>query len=123
MRVFFVLTAATLLAPFPAYAHPKLVSARPAPKATSMPTARLQLAFSERLLPRLSSADIIMISMPGMKMKAPKAIPARSRLAADGKTLQLTLARPLPRGTYRVDWRVVSADTHRVEGHYDFQVQ
>lgn len=123
MRLFPLLAAAALAAPLPAHAHPRLVSATPSPGATSTPTARLHLVFSERLVPKLSGADLVMTSMPGMKMKAPMAMPARTRLAADGKTLQLALARPLPKGSYRVDWRVVSADTHRVQGHYDFQVR
>lgn len=31
--------------------------------------------------------------------------------------------RPLPPGSYKVLWRVVSADTHVTEGHYTFRVE
>jgi len=29
---------------------------------------------------------------------------------------------PLPNGTYRVFWRVLSVDTHATEGDYTFEV-
>jgi len=123
MRFASVLAAAALVAPLPAFAHPKLVSATPAPNATTAATARLQLVFSERLVAQFSGADVVMTEMPGMKMHGPMKMPVKASLAEDGKTLVLTLAKPLPKGSYRVDWRVVSADTHRVQGNYSFKVQ
>lgn len=123
MRFASVLAAAALIAPLPALAHPKLVSATPAPNATTDATARLQLVFSERLVAQFSGADVVMTEMPGMKMHGPMKMPVKASLAEDGKTLVLTLAKPLPKGSYRVDWRVVSADTHRVQGNYSFKVQ
>ncbi len=30
--------------------------------------------------------------------------------------------KPLPAGTYKVHWRVLSSDTHVTEGHFSFQV-
>jgi methionine-rich copper-binding protein CopC len=30
--------------------------------------------------------------------------------------------KPLPPGTYRVHWRVLSVDTHTTEGSFTFQV-
>lgn len=123
MRFATVLAIAALVAPLPALAHPKLVSATPAPNAATAPTARLQLVFSERLVAQFSGADVVMTEMPGMKMHGPMKMPVKASLAGDGKTLVLTLAKPLPKGSYRVDWRVVSADTHRVQGNYSFKVQ
>ncbi|MDF2381797.1 copper homeostasis periplasmic binding protein CopC [Nostoc ellipsosporum NOK] len=123
MRFASVLAAAALVAPLPAFAHPKLVSATPAPNATTAATARLQLVFSERLVAQFSGADVVMTEMPGMKMHGAMKMPVKASLAEDGKTLVLTLAKPLPKGSYRVDWRVVSADTHRVQGNYSFKVQ
>jgi copper resistance protein C len=117
MRFAPVLAIAALVAPLPAFAHPKLVSATPAPNAATAPTARLQLVFSERLVAQFSGAEIVMTEMPGMKM------PVKASVAEGGKTLMLTLAKPLPKGSYRVDWHVVSADTHRVQGNYSFKVQ
>jgi methionine-rich copper-binding protein CopC len=112
-----------LVAPVAAYAHPKLVSATPAPNAVTAPTARLQLVFSEGLVAQFSSADLVMTEMPGMKMNAPMKMPATAALGADGKTLVVTLPRALPVGIYKLNYHVVSTDTHRVEGSYSFRVR
>ena len=78
MRFQAVAAAAALLAiTAPAMAHPKLVSAHPAPNATVAPTARVQVTFSEALLPKLSGADIVMTGMPGMDSHAPMKMPAK----------------------------------------------
>ncbi len=109
--------AASLSAP--ALAHPKLISASPAADATVATGPRtLVLNFSETLLAPMSGAELTMI-MPGM---AAHAIPAKTSIGADGRSLVLTLAAPLPRGQYQVAWHVVSADTHRVTGTYKIQV-
>ena len=63
----------------------------------------------------------LLIAMPGMAMK-PMRVPVEASLGAGGKTLVLTPARPLVRGSYRLDWHVVSTDTHRVKGSYTFRV-
>ena len=123
MRFASVLAVAAFVAPLPAFAHPKLVSATPAPDSTTAPTARLQLVFSEKLVGQFSGAEVVMTDMPGMKMHGPMKMPVKASVAADGKTLLLTLPKPLPKGGYRVDWHVVSADTHRVKGSYSFKVQ
>jgi len=123
MRFAPVLAVAALIAPLPAFAHPKLITATPAPNSATAPTARLQLAFSERLVAQFSGADVVMTEMPGMKMRAPMKMAVKASLAEDGKTLVLTLQKPLAKGSYRVDWRVVSTDTHRVQGNYSFKVQ
>ena len=123
MRFAPVLAVAALIAPLPAFAHPKLITATPAPNSGTAPTARLQLAFSERLVAQFSGADVVMTEMPGMKMHGPMKMAVKANLAEDGKTLVLTLQKPLAKGNYRVDWRVVSTDTHRVQGNYSFKVQ
>lgn len=64
-----------------------------------------------------------MTEMPGMKMGPMKMNGVTATVAADGKTLVAALAKPLPVGTYKVDYHVVSADTHRIQGSYTFKVQ
>jgi len=118
-----VALAASTLASTPAFAHPKLLSANPAPNAVVSAPARLQLSFSEGLVAQFSGADLSMTDMPGMKMKSPMKMALKASLAPDGKTLILALAKPLPRGTYKLDWHVVSTDTHRVQGSYAFKVK
>lgn len=122
MRFAPIVAAALLVAPVAAYAHPKLLSATPAPNAVTAPTARLQLVFSEGLVAQFSGADLVMTEMPGMKMNAPMKMPATATLGADGKTLVVTLPRALPVGSYKLSYHVVSTDTHRVEGNYSFRV-
>ncbi|CAM3216470.1 CopC domain-containing protein [Sphingomonas antarctica] len=115
--------AAAALASAPTFAHPKLLSANPAANAVVAAPTRLQLSFSEGLVAQFSGADLSMTDMPGMKMKSPMKMALKASVAPDGKTLVLALAKPLPRGTYKLDWHVVSTDTHRVQGSYAFKVK
>ncbi|MBS0546158.1 MAG: copper homeostasis periplasmic binding protein CopC [Proteobacteria bacterium] len=106
-----------------AYAHPELEKTTPAANATVPSPAKIELRFSERLAGEFSGADLLMLDMPGMKMDKPSKESAASALSADGMTLTLTPSRPLMAGTYRVDYHVVSTDTHRITGSYSFKVQ
>jgi methionine-rich copper-binding protein CopC len=117
-----VLTAAAALVMFAgaANAHPKLVSASPAANATVAKPARLQLRFSEKLIPAFSKADLTMAAMPGMPAMK---IASTAALAADGRTLVITPKAPLLAGRYSVAWHVVSTDTHKVAGSYAFAVK
>jgi copper resistance protein C len=119
----FLAAMAAILVATPVAAHPKLVAAQPAPNGVTAATSQLQLKFSERLIARFSGAELVMTNMPGMKAHAPVRVPIKAAVAPDGVTLVLSTAKPLARGTYRIDWHVVSADTHRVGGGYSFRVQ
>ncbi|WP_425442795.1 copper homeostasis periplasmic binding protein CopC [Sphingomonas spermidinifaciens] len=119
---FKAIAAAVLVMAAPVTAHPKLVSATPAPNATVAPTTRVQVTFSEALLPDGSGADIVMTGMPGMDSHPPMKMAAKVNVSPDRKTMTLTLAKPLPKGTYRLDWHGVSADTHQAKGSYAFKV-
>lgn len=123
MRFGLIAAAAALLAAAPALAHPKLVSATPAPNSVAASPAKLQLTFSEALVANFSGVELVMTDMPGMKMSSPHKMAVTTALASDGKTVVVTLAKPLPRGAYRLDWHVVSTDTHRVQGSYPFKVK
>ncbi|MBX3595248.1 MULTISPECIES: copper homeostasis periplasmic binding protein CopC [unclassified Sphingomonas] len=124
MRSFMSALAATaIIVAVPAAAHPKLVSSTPAANATVKPTATVQLSFSERLVARLSTAQVVMTGMPGMASHAPMPIQGRVAAGADGKSLVVTFARPLTTGTYKVSYTVVSADTHKIEGSFEFKVR
>jgi methionine-rich copper-binding protein CopC len=121
-RTFFIAAAAATFVAAPALAHPKLVAANPAPNASVKATSQLRLTFSEALIAKFSGADVVMTEMPGMKMHAPMRVPATAALGPDNKSLVLALPKPLARGSYRLDWHVVSTDTHRVNGSYAFKV-
>ncbi|KQT35278.1 hypothetical protein ASG29_04020 [Sphingomonas sp. Leaf412] len=119
-----IVLAGVALSASPAAAHPKLLSAAPAAAATATPTGRVRLVFDERLMPQRSTAVLVMTGMPGMAnhpdMKMPGVATALSR---DRRTVVLSSARPLPAGTYRVDWAVAGADGHRVSGRHAFSIR
>ncbi len=45
-----------------------------------------------------------------------------TRSESNGRVIRVSL-KPLTAGTYRVKWRVKSADTHTVEGTFAFRVR
>jgi copper resistance protein C len=115
--------ALTLAFAPPALAHPRLTGSTPAPSATVRSSAEVSLTFSERLLPRLSGVEVAMTGMPRRGGHPPIRVSGlRTSVGADGRTLITRFARPLAPGTYRVDWHVVSADTHRINGTMIFSV-
>ena len=115
---------ATALVATAAQAHPKLASTMPAANAVVASPPKIELHFTEKLLAPMSGVDLTMTDMPGMKMRAPmKMPPLKTSVGADGMTLIATPAKPLPAGTYKLSYHVVSADTHRVAGDYTFKVQ
>lgn len=105
-----------------AEAHPKLLSASPAPNATVAKPARLALRFSEKLMPKFSGADLMMTAHGG-SAHPPMKVAAAAGVADDGRTLVVTPKAPLAPGRYSVAWHVVSADTHRVVGNFAFAVK
>lgn len=123
MRRIFLPTALALLGVASAeQAHPKLVSASPAANATVVEPGRVELRFSEKLMPKFSGADLMMTGHGGAS-HAPMKVTATAAVAGDGSTLVLTPKAPLVPGRYTVAWHVVSSDTHRVAGNYAFAVK
>lgn len=112
---------AVFLASTTAIAHPKLVSTTPAEHAAVAAPTRIVLAFSETLLP-VSGAELTLVKMPGMAM-SPMKVDMKAALSGDAKSLVLTPAHALGTGSYRVDWHVVSADTHAAKGSFEFSVK
>lgn len=120
---FAVAMAASVFSATAALAHPKLNSATPAADSVVTAPTRIQLVFSETLVAQFSAIDLTMTEMPGMKMGPMKISGVKATVGADGKTLVATLAKPLSVGTYKLDYHVVSADTHRIQGSYTFKVK
>jgi methionine-rich copper-binding protein CopC len=121
-RVFLPAALALLGIAGVAQAHPKLLSASPAPNATVTKPARLTLQFSEKLMPKFSGADLVMTGHGGTE-HAPMKVAAVATVGGDGRTLIVTPRAPLAAGRYSVAWHVVSADTHRVTGNIAFAVK
>jgi methionine-rich copper-binding protein CopC len=116
--------AAVFATASPAFAHPKLLASTPAPQATVNNVTQATLSFNETLMAPLSGIDLAMTGMPGMAHHAPMKISGfQTSVGGDGKTLTATFPRPLPAGTYQLDWHAVAADTHRVTGSLTFTVR
>lgn len=122
MRYFSLLTAAaaTLALAGTANAHPRLLSASPAANATVTSPARIELHFSERLVPAFSKAELTMAAMPGM---AAMQIASAATVSGDGRVLVVAPRARLHSGRYTVTWHVVSSDTHKVAGTFAFAVK
>jgi copper resistance protein C len=114
---------AALLASSIAFAHPKLVSSTPADKAEVGSAAKIELNFSERLVSEFCAANLLMTAMPGMAAHSPMKMAFNVTGGSDEKTMVITPTKALPPGTYRVEWRAVSSDTHPMTGNITFDVK
>lgn len=75
----------------------------------------IRLTFSEAVEPRFSGIELATSNG--------RSIAIGPVATAPGDDKQLVLAvPPLAPGRYRVNWHVVSVDTHRTEGEYTFTV-
>jgi copper resistance protein C len=109
--------AAVGLAPAAALSHAFLKEAVPLVGGT-VPASpnEIRLTFTEAIEPRFSGINLI--SGDGRK------IATRPAVVDPANDSQLVVALPrLAPGRYRVQWHVVSVDTHRTEGEYGFTVE
>src|SRR5215468_5720395 len=92
-----------------AFAHAHLVRATPAEGGTVKDApAEVTLKFNERLEPAFSSAVI--------RDSAGKQVDKADR------TVVRVSVPSLARGVYTVEWRVMSSDSHKVNGNFTFKV-
>lgn len=115
MRRFILLTAASLVT-HAAYAHAFLDRASPAvgSEVSGSPPA-LSLTYTEPVEPFFSTVQVT--DSAGSRVDEGKPTPMD-----DGRVLSVKL-KPLPPGTYAVEWHVTSVDTHKTEGHFIFSVK
>jgi methionine-rich copper-binding protein CopC len=108
---------ALLLVATPAWPHASLVRANPARRATLTASPdRVQLWFNEAIEPRFSGVSVwdaggrqVDLRDVRVELEDPK---------------RLTVGLPsLPRGTYRVRFRVLSVDGHVVESEFPFTLR
>lgn len=121
LNITLVLASGLLLSSL-AQAHPKLLSSTPAEGADGAAPDKIELHFSESLLTQFSGAKLVMTEMPGMA-HSPMPMKARVSAGSDPKSMLVTPLAPLPAGTYKVEWRAVSSDTHPITGNVTFKVQ
>ncbi len=123
-RQFAIAVSTVMLMTASAAAHAQLVSSTPAENAQIASPQTLTLLFNETLAADFSGVELAMLTMPGMEMTSPMAVGGvTTALSDDKKTLIATPAKPLGAGRYRLDWHVVTSDTHRIEGSFEFDVQ
>ncbi|ALD90608.1 Copper resistance protein CopC [Cupriavidus gilardii CR3] len=84
---------------------------------------KIELKFSENLATQFSGANLVMPGMPGMANHAPMKVAAKVSGSDDPKTMVITPAQSLAPGSYRVEWRAVSSDTHPITGNIAFTVK
>jgi methionine-rich copper-binding protein CopC len=110
--------AVTLLALWPfgatvAQAHAFLDHAEPRVGSTVQTAPReLSLSFTEELEPAFSTVEVR--DANGARVDQGKA-----RVSASVMRVGL---KPLPPGTYMVQWHALSVDTHKTEGSFSFHV-
>lgn len=121
LKISLVLATGLLLSTL-AQAHPKLLSSTPAEGADGAPPEKIELRFSENLMTQFSGAKLVMTEMPGMA-HSPMPMKAKVSAGSDPKTMLVTPLSPLPAGTYKVEWRAVSSDTHPITGNVTFKVK
>jgi methionine-rich copper-binding protein CopC len=99
-----------------AFAHAHLDRSNPPVGSTVTPSPKeIVLTFTDELEPAFSSADVR--NDKGATVQSGKA----SVDSANRTQLRVPLNALLP-GTYKVNWRVMSVDTHRTEGNFNFRV-
>lgn len=116
MLVALLMSASALASAAEAHAH--LTSAAPAGNGTVRGSpASIRASFSEPLVPAFSSLKLV------TSRGAAIAVGKSTLDARDRKTLVAPVLRSLSPGDYVVQWKVVSADTHRMSGSYAFHVR
>jgi copper resistance protein C len=96
-----------------AHAHAHLERASPTPDSTVRPAPQeVTLWFTQQLEPAFSSAQV--------HDAAGARVDEGARV--DGMQIHVSV-KPLPPGTYKVSWKVLSVDTHTTEGDFSFRVE
>lgn len=107
--------ALTLVSPL-VFAHAHLKALVPAADATVAAAPQLTLSFSEGIEASFSSVQVTTADGKVIELKP------LATAEGDKKTLVVTPASALAAGAYKVQWQVLSVDTHKSAGDYRFTV-
>ena len=100
----------------PASAHPRLLGATPSANAPTPAPAEVRLRFSETLIAKYCAIAVT--------QRSGRPVPiGPTLLTPDHRQMVARLNSRLAPGAYRVTWRAVSTDTHRVGGSFGFVVR
>jgi copper resistance protein C len=109
-------SALLLLASAPAFAHAHLVKAVPAAGGTLHdPPSEVTLRFNEKLEPAFSA--VIVRDAAGKQIDK-----GDGKVDTSDRTLIRVTLPALEPGVYKVEWRAMSADTHKINGDFTFKV-
>jgi copper resistance protein C len=101
----------------PVFAHAFPDHSQPAVGSTVSPApTALRIWFTQKIEPAFSGIDVVNASGAHVDKGDAKVD------AQDPTLLQVSL-KPLPPGSYKVHWHVVSVDTHPTEGDFTFTVK
>jgi copper resistance protein C len=116
MKSFIIGAGLVALAPCTALAHAMLDHAMP-PVGSSQSVAprEVLLSFTEDLEPTFSTIEVR--SESGAVVSS-----GNAQVDSKQRTQLRVPLKPLPPGTYKVIWRVLSVDTHRTQGNFTFRV-
>ncbi len=99
-----------------AFAHAHLVRATPAVGGTvHTPPSEVTLRFSEKLEPKFSS--IVVRDAAGKQVDKGESTVDK----ADRMVIRVLLP-PLEPGVYKVEWKAMSTDTHKIDGNFTFKI-
>lgn len=100
-----------------AWAHAFLDHATPkVGSTTANPPAEVKLWFTQNLEPAFSSIEV-------QDAQGKEVDKKDSHPDAKDKSLLAVSLPALPPGTYTVSWHVVSVDTHKTQGHFEFTIK
>jgi methionine-rich copper-binding protein CopC len=108
------LALAGALIPARTWAHAQHGTAMPAARSTvAVPPSEIRLSFSDGVEVRFTSNTLIDDRNSTIAAEPPIVDPEK-------KILVIKLKKSLNRGSYRVNWRIVSVDNHRTSGSFRF---
>jgi copper resistance protein C len=104
-----------LFAAAPACAHASLDRAQPrVGSSVRFAPRQVSLWFTQNVEPAFSGAEV--------RDAAGARVDQGARVDPANRTLMRISLKPLRPGSYKVHWRVLSADSHTTEGSFSFQV-
>ncbi|WP_439602409.1 copper homeostasis periplasmic binding protein CopC [Devosia sp.] len=114
LRLIGTLALLGLSLPGQALAHGLLVQTTPvADSAIAEPPTEISLRFNEKIEVRFSGIELL--GPDGVKI-------VTGEIALRDDSMVAPVSGPLSPGVYQVDWHVLSADGHKVEGSFKFEV-
>ncbi len=116
MRKILLAVSLALIASTSAFAHAHLESSTPAADATLQTApAEVAIVLSEEIEPKFSTIEV-------KDAHGTRVDKGDVHLAPDNAKRLIVSLKPLDPGSYKVDWKVTSVDTHKTHGSFGFKV-